>query len=278
MKHLSLSALALAGLVFFSSCKKDDDNGGGGGNTTPTVSTLGCGTATFSPSTATPNQAYTGTATVPYLGGNGAAYAAGSAISSTGVTGLTATLKAGTLASGTGNIVFDITGTPSGNGAASFAISFGGQTCNLNFNVGQGAPSLVGKWYYQSVTDSAFCCKNLPSASRYAYPDSNATYTITPNTFYVQYLADKSFTELYFDNQTYPGNYTTGYSSFLGADSLNRDYGSGYVEYYRINSLGATSMQLRDRITFYQNDSTGSGVLPNGDTLVYRRIWTYNKL
>ena len=102
--------------------------------TSATVSTLSCGSATFS-TTAASGSAYTGTATVPYTGGSGVAYAAGSAIASTGVTGLNATLQAGTLASGAGNLTYAISGTPSGAGTATFAITFGGQSCNFALTV-----------------------------------------------------------------------------------------------------------------------------------------------
>jgi Protein of unknown function (DUF3500) len=105
-----------------------------GGGTTATVTALTCASVSFS-SSATINVAYTGTASVPYTGGNGVAYAAGTAISSTGVTGLTATLVAGTLASGAGSIVYNISGTPTSPGTASFAITFGGQSCTLALTV-----------------------------------------------------------------------------------------------------------------------------------------------
>lgn len=100
-----------------------------------TIAALSCGSAT---SSATPvgGTAYTGTATVPYTGGNGGAYTAGSAITSTGVTGLTASLQAGSLASGAGNLTFGVSGTPSGAGTATFALSFGSQTCSLALSVG----------------------------------------------------------------------------------------------------------------------------------------------
>jgi hypothetical protein len=104
-------------------------------NSPPIVSTLTCGSATFSPTTASGAVAYTGNATVPYTGGNGATYSAGTGITSTGVTGLTATLQAGTLAFGAGNITYSISGTPSAAGTATFALSFGGQTCNLTLTV-----------------------------------------------------------------------------------------------------------------------------------------------
>jgi Protein of unknown function (DUF3500) len=99
-----------------------------------TVTTLTCASATFS-SSATINVAFTGTGVVPYTGGNGATYMVGTAIASTGVTGLTATLAAGTLANGAGNIIYNIAGTPTTSGTASFAITFGGQSCTLALTV-----------------------------------------------------------------------------------------------------------------------------------------------
>jgi uncharacterized protein (TIGR02145 family) len=62
---------------------------------------------------------------ISYTGGNGAVYSAQS-FASTGVTGLTATLSAGTLASGSGTITFTITGSATTSGTASFVINFGG--------------------------------------------------------------------------------------------------------------------------------------------------------
>jgi hypothetical protein len=101
---------------------------------TATVTALNCASATFS-ATATAGAAYTATVTVPYTGGNGTAYSTGTGISSAGVTGLTATLAAGALASGNGNLTFAITGTPSAAGTATFAVSFGGQSCSLALTV-----------------------------------------------------------------------------------------------------------------------------------------------
>ena len=105
----------------------------------PTVSTLSCGTAIFS-ATAYANSAYNGTATLPYTGGNGAAYTSGTSVSSTGVTGLIATLQSGSLASGTGNLIYNITGTPSTSGVANFSIGFGGQSCTLSLTVNAAVP------------------------------------------------------------------------------------------------------------------------------------------
>ncbi len=65
---------------------------------------------------------------VPYTGGNGGVYEAQSVVS-TGVSGLTASLDAGILDTGIGRLDFVISGTPSGSGTASFAITLGGQSC-----------------------------------------------------------------------------------------------------------------------------------------------------
>ncbi len=132
-KLLFCAVLGLLFTGFIPACKKNN-NSGGTTTTSAAVTALNCSAAILS-STGTINVAYTGTATVSYSGGNGVTYTAGSAITSTGVTGLTATLAAGTLASGTGNIIYSISGTPTSAGIASFAISFGGQSCTLALTV-----------------------------------------------------------------------------------------------------------------------------------------------
>jgi hypothetical protein len=102
--------------------------------TTGTIITLNCVGATTT-GTLTNGTAASGVSkTVPYTGGNGGTYAA-QAVSSTGVTGLTANLSAGTLASGAGNLVYTITGTPTSSGTASFVITVGGQSCSFTLSV-----------------------------------------------------------------------------------------------------------------------------------------------
>ena len=71
---------------------------------------------------------------IPYTGGNGGTYVA-QTIKSTGVSGLTASLTAGTLANGAGTVTYTITGTPAVSGTASFALTIGGQSCTLNIFV-----------------------------------------------------------------------------------------------------------------------------------------------
>ncbi len=132
---MKLKSLSLGFLCFFiiwgvQSCKESSTTIT---PTSPSVTTLNCSSVTFS-ATATSGTAYSGTATIAYTGGNAVAYTA-SSVSSTGVTGLTATLSAGTLANGAGTLSYLITGTPSSSGTAAFAITVGGQSCTFNLTV-----------------------------------------------------------------------------------------------------------------------------------------------
>ena len=74
------------------------------------------------------------TATLTYTGGNGKTYLTKS-YTSTGVTGLSATLLAGTLANGEGTLVYTISGTPTTAGTANFAIALGGKSCSIDLKV-----------------------------------------------------------------------------------------------------------------------------------------------
>jgi uncharacterized protein (TIGR02145 family) len=104
-----------------------------------TIGSLNCGSSTITGSLIAGSSASNVSISVPYTGGNGGTYN-GQAISSTGVTGLTATLSAGTLLNGNGSVSYTITGTPSATGTATFAITLGGQSCNLTVSV---APAIV---------------------------------------------------------------------------------------------------------------------------------------
>jgi uncharacterized protein (TIGR02145 family) len=73
-------------------------------------------------------------ATLIYTGGNAKTFLAKS-YTSTGVTGLTASLLAGTLANGEGTLQFLISGTPAIAGTATFSIVFGGKTCAISLTV-----------------------------------------------------------------------------------------------------------------------------------------------
>lgn len=135
--------------VLFQSCKSEENTS----TVTPTaasINALTCASATFS-ATATNGTTYSGTATIPYTGGNSAVYSAGAAIASTGVTGLTATLQAGTLASGAGSAIFAITGTPTAEGSASFVVSLGGQSCTLVLTVAASTSSGTNTDTYAAI-------------------------------------------------------------------------------------------------------------------------------
>lgn len=71
---------------------------------------------------------------VSYTGGDGGKHN-GQTVTSTGVTGLTATLSAGSFATGSGTLTYTITGTPSTSGTASFALNIGGKSATLTRTV-----------------------------------------------------------------------------------------------------------------------------------------------
>jgi uncharacterized protein (TIGR02145 family) len=97
------------------------------------VATLSC-TPTDN-GTPTANTAASSVSSVfSYTGGNNLTHN-GQTVTSTGVTGLTATLTSGTMSSAGGTLTYNITGTPSGSGTASFAINIGGRTCTLTRTV-----------------------------------------------------------------------------------------------------------------------------------------------
>ena len=150
------------------------------GPTSPSIAALSCASGSFS-AAATSGVVYTGTATVPYSGGNGIAYPSGAAINSNGVTGLTATLQSGTLTNATGNLTYNISGIPSAAGTATFPISFGGQNCSLSLTVTSSTPTLpsvYSKIYgATSITfDGTWVtikCNALPDHTSAYYPVSN---------------------------------------------------------------------------------------------------------
>jgi hypothetical protein len=122
----------------------------------PSITSLNCSSSFLSPSVYTAGVPYSGTMSVPYSGGNGGVYSAGTAITSTGVTGLQAVLQAGTLAVGSGNLIYIITGTPnqSSPAVANFSIpSIMGATGCLS-SVGQGEKGMISQ--YAQVTADAY--------------------------------------------------------------------------------------------------------------------------
>jgi uncharacterized protein (TIGR02145 family) len=133
------------------------------------IGALNCSGATVT-GTLSNGQAAVVSASVPFTGGNGGPHS-GQTVSSTGVTGLTATLSAGSFAIGAGNLSYSITGTPASGGTASFALNIGGQTCTLDVTVTSCPPP---PWQCRAkVTDTAykdFMCYNLGAANLSACP------------------------------------------------------------------------------------------------------------
>ena len=118
-----------------------------------TISSLDCDGAT-SNGVFTDGAAGSGSLIVSYNGGDGGSYN-GLTIPSTGVTGLTATLSAGNFASGNGTLTFQISGTATGVGNASFSIAIGGQSCVLNVQVAAGQVFCDGPTEIVEVPGSA---------------------------------------------------------------------------------------------------------------------------
>jgi uncharacterized protein (TIGR02145 family) len=125
-----------------------------GGQCPGSITALNCGSATNNGNLTSGTAASGVSSSVPYTGSNGGTHN-GQTVTSTGVTGLTATLSAGTFASGSGSLTYTISGTPASSGTASFVLSIGGQTCTLSLTVNAG-----GSGTYPS--GSVFC--NGPSA------------------------------------------------------------------------------------------------------------------
>jgi hypothetical protein len=112
-----------------------------GGQCPGTLTALSCSTATHNGTLTSGISASGVSSSIPYTGGNGGPHN-GQTVTSTGVTGLTATLSAGSFVNGNGSLLYTITGTPSASGTASFAISIGGQSCTLTRAINQP----IGSW------------------------------------------------------------------------------------------------------------------------------------
>jgi uncharacterized protein (TIGR02145 family) len=125
----------------------------------PAINLLDCAAATWSGTLTAGVQANGVSLTLPYSGGNGGSYN-GQSVNSTGVAGLTATLSSGSLTTSSGNLVFNISGTPSGYGTATFSITFLGRSCTISRIVQSG---------------SAQPCSGIPTVT-FTYNGAQVTY------------------------------------------------------------------------------------------------------
>jgi hypothetical protein len=120
--------------------------------TVGSIGALNCGSSTITGNLISGTAASGVSASIPYTGGNGGFYTSQS-VTSTGVTGLTASISQGLFASGAGNLVYTITGTPNTSGTASFALNIGGQSCTLSITVYPTQPSYpVGSVFCNGAT------------------------------------------------------------------------------------------------------------------------------
>ena len=129
-----------------------------------TIASLNCAGAAITGTLLNGQSASGVSASVPYTGGDGG-FHSGQTVTSTGVTGLTATLSGGGFASGTGSLSYSITGTPASGGTASFALNIGGQTCTLDVTVIPVCRAKVNATDYKN-----FMCYNLGAANTSADP------------------------------------------------------------------------------------------------------------
>ena len=200
MKQLIL-ALALTSALF--SCKKETTTP----NTTSndvSISGFDCAGVKIAGTLTKDKVASNVTATLTYTGGNGKIYITKSH-TSTGVSGLSATLLAGTLANGDGTLVYTISGTPTTAGTANFAIALGGQTCSINVNVkdvtqtnGKLGPNITDAENntYKTVTigTQTWMAENLKVSK---YSDGTTIPNITDNT---QWQNDTTGAWSYYNN------------------------------------------------------------------------------
>ncbi len=234
---------------------------------TPSVTTLGCISASYSVSTATANTAYTAIATIPYAGGNGAAYVNGTAISSTGVTGLSAVLQGGTLANGNGNLSYSISGTPTSTGTATFPISFGGQSCSISLTVNTGATS------NRTVYDSIYGAYSITYTSTtvtiksYDQPNRKSVYWPTNNVLYEAFSGptfhDSSFIKA-------PG--TIGVQNITLTFPLNPVMASTHAA----TPMGVIGIGL-DGVPFFNQYAAG-GVVLGGEIHGFDQYWGHPQM
>jgi uncharacterized protein (TIGR02145 family) len=238
-----------------------------GGVCPAALTTLNCAGA-VNTGTLTAGTAATGvSSSVPYTGGNGASYSAQS-VGSTGVTGLTATLSAGTLASGAGSLNYVITGTPSGSGTATFALSLGGQSCTLTRSVNVAVATLNTLNCAGAVNTGTLTAGAAASGA-----SSNVSYTGGNGASY--------------SAQSVSSTGVTGLTATLAAGTLNS--GSGLLSYFITGtpsssgtasfalSLGGRTCTLERIVCSY---SSSSGTMPHscGVQNVHNTALTYRSM
>jgi uncharacterized protein (TIGR02145 family) len=198
-----------------------------------TITALNCASATNS-GTLTAGTAASGvSSSIPYTGGNGGTHN-GQTVTSTGVTGLTATLTSGTFASGNGSLTYTITGTPSASGTANFALNIGGQTCILTRTISN-LPQLA------TLTTSTVSSISSPQGQPELFPEALSGGNITSNggaaitAIGIVWSTSPNPTLASNLGSTNDGSCTCNFGSILRCLIANTTY---YVRAYATNSAG----------------------------------------
>jgi hypothetical protein len=258
MKKLIL-VLALTSALF--SCKKETTNPNTPSNDV-SISGFDCDSVKIIGALTKDKVASNVTATLTYTGGNGKTYLTKSH-TSTGVTGLSATLLAGTLANGEGTLVYTISGTPTSAGTATFAIALGGKSCTITIIVDEftqnptsgNGPNItdVENNTYKTVYigTQQWMGENLKVSK---YSDGTTIPNITDNTQWqilTDYLGGENVAggklkEVGTTNWNSPNTDATNVSLFTGLPGGYRggygyNYGIGGGGYWWSSSEGSTS-------------------------------------
>jgi uncharacterized protein (TIGR02145 family) len=186
------------------------------------ITALSCSTATNNGILTQGIAAASVSSSVPYTGDNGGTYTAQNIIS-TGVTGLTAALAAGTFTDGVGSLTYTITGTPATSGTASFALNIGGQTCTLARTVLTNLPSLSTTSITSITNTTAISGGNIIS-------DGGSTIAVRGVCWSTSQNPTIALT-----TKTTNGTGTGNFISNLASLSPNTMY---YVRAYATNSIG----------------------------------------
>lgn len=181
----------------------------------PAISALHCNNAQLTPSQYTKDEDYEGVMEIPYSGGNGASYPAGTPQGS--VNGLHYTLQAGTLEQGNGRITFAVTGIPeeSSPKETEFPISFLGKNCVAK--VGHGGASIETKTYLGSMT-------RIPGGAEFSVNTFDGKYSLR---FFAKETSSLNYTDIQikYNGQKTSDNiiiiHTVNYNGGAFADSEN---------------------------------------------------------
>ena len=154
---------------------------------------------------------------LPYTAGNGGSYNQYT-VASAGVTGLTATIDAGSFANGAGNLDVKITGTPNTSGNATFTIAFGGSNCSFT------VPVLTNSTSFTSCIESSTFGRNVSTSgnTNFTFPGSK---TVGINATPSGGLSGGSFC----NPQQWFGDFYTGYCGVNMGSTANMRIGTSAI-------------------------------------------------